>query len=106
MTDYFKFPDESTFIGLAEAEGLVDAEGALVISSATHAIDVVGTITQGGTYDENGEVITTPEVLPGYHVNTQGISSESWESYRVIVNTPVRIFFLTLHRSCLTKQSP
>lgn len=92
-TYYFKFPSEGVFIELATAEGLVNTEGVLIVSSAWYAIDVIGVITTGGSYDEQGLVIEPPEVIPGYHVNTRGISPESWKPYVVIVNSPLRIFF-------------
>lgn len=92
-TYHFKFPDEGVFIELATAEGLVDEEGVLITSSADYAIDVIGVVTTGGSYDEQGEVIEPAELIPGHHVNTRGISPESWEPYVAIVNTPSRIFF-------------
>ena len=91
-TNHFKFPDEGVFLELATAEGLVNEEGVLIVSSAWYAIDVVGVITTGGSYDEQGEVIEPPEVIPGHHVNTRGVFPESWEPYVVIVNSPSRIF--------------
>lgn len=92
-TYYFKFPSEDVFIELATAEGLVNTEGVLIVSSPCYAIDVVGVITTGGSYDEQGLVIKPPEVIPGYHVNTRGILPEQWQQYLVTPQHSVRIFF-------------
>lgn len=92
----YRFPDESTFLALAAAEGLIatneDGIETLITSSHTHSIDVIGTIYEGGTYDEQGEVITPPVALDGFHVNTMALAPEAWDSYLVVVNSPVRIF--------------
>ena len=91
-TYHFKFPDEGVFLELATAEGLVDTEGVLIISSADYAIDVIGVISTGGSYDEQGLVIEPPETIPGYHVNTRGILPEQWQQYLVIPRHAVRVF--------------
>ena len=33
-------------------------------------IDVIGTIYTAGTYDEEGNIITPPEPIPGYYYQT------------------------------------
>jgi hypothetical protein len=93
----YRFPDESTFLALAAAEGLIatneDGNETLITSSHTHSIDVIGTIYEGGTYDAEGEVIDPPVALDGWHVNTSaGFAPEAWDSYLVVVNSPARVF--------------
>jgi hypothetical protein len=89
----YRFPDEQAFLSLAEVEGLITEEGELITASHTHAIDTVGTITEGGTYDpETGEVITPPTVLSGWHVNYAGEPPEAWEQYLVTPQHPVRVW--------------
>jgi len=58
--------------------------------SHNHALDVIGPIVRGGEWDEDGNVITPPEVLPGWHVNYQGELPEGWEQYAVYPTEPVR----------------
>jgi hypothetical protein len=89
----FRFPTRQQFRTLAAAQGLIDADGNLITSSHTHALDEIGTIHEGGTYDpETGEVITPPTALTGWHVNTIGLAPEAWDQYLVVVNSPARIF--------------
>lgn len=88
----YRFPSESQFLALAAAEGLVTEEGQLITASHTHSIDVIGTIHEGGTYDDEGEVISPPVALDGYHCNTAGIAPEAWDQYLVVVNTSSRVF--------------
>jgi|LakMenEpi03Aug12_release.lakeMendotaPanAssembly.Ray.scaffolds.fasta_scaffold162084_4 hypothetical protein len=88
----FRFPTRQQFRTLAAAQGLIDADGNLITSSHTHALDEVGTIHEGGTYTTEGEVITPPTALSGWHVNTIGLAPEAWDQYLVVVNSPARIF--------------
>jgi len=88
----FRFPSRNQFRTLAAAEGLITEDGELITASHTHAIDEVGTIHEGGTYDPDGEVITPPTALSGWHVNTIGLAPEAWDQYLVVVNSPARVF--------------
>jgi hypothetical protein len=91
----YKFTSRAKFRTLAKAEGLLTEDDELITNSHTHAIDEVGIITKGGSYDpETGEVITPPTVLAGWHVNTTGdLAPEAWDRYLVVVNHPTHIFF-------------
>jgi hypothetical protein len=89
----FKFPNKAQFRTLAAAEGLLTEDDELITASHTFAIDEVGTLTEGGTYDADGEVIEAPTVLPGWHVNTQGLAPEAWDQFLIIVNSASRVFF-------------
>jgi hypothetical protein len=68
----YRFPDESTFLALAAAEGLTatdeDGNERLITNSHTHSLDPIGTIYEGGIYDAQGNVITPPTPISGYHV--------------------------------------
>jgi hypothetical protein len=89
----YRFPTRQQFRTLAAAQGLINADGNLITSSHTHALDEIGTIHEGGTYDpETGEVITPPVALSGWHVNTIGLAPEAWDQYLVVVNSPARVF--------------
>jgi hypothetical protein len=88
----FRFNSRNQFRTLAAAEGLV-VDDQLITASHTFAIDEVGIITEGGTYDAEGEVITPPVALTGWHVNYAGDPPEAWDAYLVVVNSASRIFF-------------
>jgi hypothetical protein len=88
----YRFPTRNQFRTLAAAEGLINDDDELITSSHTHSLDEVGTIHEGGTYDSDGEVITPPVALSGWHVNTIGLAPEAWDQYLVVVNSPARVF--------------
>jgi hypothetical protein len=91
MTHYLRFPDEATAITVLAAYRTED--DTWITASHTHALDVIGTISRGGEWDKEGNVITPPEVLPGWHVNYVGEVPEGWEQYAVSPKNPVRVFF-------------
>jgi hypothetical protein len=88
----FRFNSRAQFRTLAAAEGLV-VDNELITASHTHAIDEIGLLYEGGTYDAEGEVITPPVALTGWHVNYAGEPPEAWDAYLVVVNSASRIFF-------------
>jgi hypothetical protein len=89
----YRFNSRNQFRTLAAAEGLITADNELITASHTFAIDEIGTITEGGTYDAEGNVITPPTPLTGWHVNYAGDPPEAWDQHLVIVNTASRVFF-------------
>ena len=97
MTHYIRFPDESTGMAALDAAGFTttndDGDTVVLTASHTHALDVVGPIYRGGTYDpETGEVITPPVLLSGWHVNYIGELPEEWDAYLVEPKHPSRVF--------------
>jgi hypothetical protein len=97
MTHFLRFPDESTgMAALAEAGFTAtnkDGTVRILTASHTHALDCIGPITRGGTYDpDTGEVITSPTLLEGWHVNYIGDLPEGWEQYAVTPEQPVRVW--------------
>ena len=96
----FRFPDEATWLTAARDAGFMvtvtDEDGndieQLAAYTKDHAIDVIGIITRGGEWDEDGNVITPPEVLPGWHVNYQGDLPDGWDAYAVYPESPVRVW--------------
>jgi hypothetical protein len=81
---FFRFPDEATWLTAARDAGFIvtDEEGTERLAAYTkdHAIDVVGIITEGGEWDDEGNEITPPTVLDGWHVNYQGSLPEGWDT--------------------------
>ena len=97
MTHYFRFPDEKTGMAALDAAGLLftdeDGNTSPLTASHTHALDVIGPIYRGGTYDpDSGEVITPPTLLQGWHCNYIGELPDGWEQYLVTSEQPVRVF--------------
>jgi hypothetical protein len=97
MTHYIRFPDESTGMAALDAAGLTttndDGDTVVLTASHTHALDVVGPIYKGGTYDpDTGEVITPPVLLSGWHVNYMGELPEGWAEYAVSPEQPARVW--------------
>ena len=88
----FRFNTRNQFRTLAAAEGLLTEDDELITASHTHAIDEIGTIYEGGTYDAEGEVITPPVALTGWHVNAAGIAPEAWEEFLVTPQNPKRVW--------------
>jgi len=96
-TIYLRFPDESTGMAALAAAGLLyaDDDGTThpITASHTHALDVIGPIYKGGTYDpDTGEVLTPPVLLSGWHVNYIGELPDGWDAYVVSPEQPARVF--------------
>jgi hypothetical protein len=102
----FRFPDEPTWIAAGLAAGIYVKETVfnddgnetgkeLKFVGYTHsyACDVVGRISRGGEWDEDGNVITEPTVLEDWHVNYRGEVPDEWLQYAVTPQNPVRVFF-------------
>ena len=88
----YRFNSRTQFRSLAAAEGLLTEDDELITASHTFAIDEIGTIYEGGTYDAEGEVITPPVALTGWHVNAAGIAPEAWEEFLVTPQNPKRVW--------------
>lgn len=85
---FLRFPDEQAFHDAIEPH--TDTEGNCTIPH----IDVIGLIYEGGEYDDEGNVITPPVAIPGWHVNLPGPDvPEGWEPYVIPTpSNPRRIF--------------
>jgi hypothetical protein len=92
MTYYIRFPDAETGMKALDDAGLLDGDLQFITASHTHALDVIGQITRGGEWDEEGNIITPPEVLDGWHVNYVGELPEEWEEFVVEPENPVRVW--------------
>lgn len=58
-------------------------------------IDVIGIIYTGGEWDAEGNVVTEPVALDGWHVNVrvvEGEDAEALEAYAVTPTTPRRVW--------------
>lgn len=91
-TIYLRFPDEVAFLATLPAEFEQQGETGSPLPAGVEAISIVGTISEGGQWDEAGNVITPPTMLPGWHVNMLGAVPAEWAAYVVTPTTPVRVF--------------
>ena len=89
---FFRFPDWETGMAALDDAGLLNEDGEYITASHTHALDVIGVITRGGEWDDEGNVITPPEVLDGWHVNFAGTLPDGWDEYLVEPANPYRVF--------------
>jgi hypothetical protein len=94
---FFRFPDEETGWQKLTEAGLttISEDGKLVPITASHhhALDVIGPICTGGSYDpESGDVIEPPVLLEGWHINYIGSLPDGWEQYAVHPKRPKRVF--------------
>ena len=97
---FFRFTDEASWLTAARDAGFlvtvtdeenVDSE-VLQAYTRDHAIDVIGIITEGGEYDEDGNETVPPTILPGWHVNYQGALPDGWDAFEVKPTSPHRIW--------------
>ena len=89
---FLKFPNEKTALSKLKSAGFINEDNEIISASHSHAIDVVGVITQGGEYDKEGNVITQPITLSGWHINYVGELPSDWEQYLVSPEFPVRVY--------------
>ena len=102
---FFRFADEDAWLEAARAAGFTkdvpvyDEEGTqtgteekVVQYTHNYALDVIGTITRGGEWDEEGNEVVAPTTLDGFHVNYVGELPEGWEAYEVTPELPYRVF--------------
>ena len=92
MTHYIRFPDAVTGTAALDDAGLLNEDGEYITASHTHALDVIGTITRGGEWDEEGNVVVPPTTLDGWHLNFVGNLPEGWKEYAVYPANPVRVW--------------
>ena len=91
MTQFLRFPNESAWLTAAADAGFM-VDDTLAAYTHDHAIDVVGEITRGGEYDDEGAVIVAPTVLAGFHVNYSGELPSGWDEFVVTPAAPYRVF--------------
>ncbi len=97
---FFRFADETAWLTAARTAGFMttvtDEEDneteQLQAYTHSHAIDVVGIITVGGEWDEDGTETVAPTTLDGFHVNYVGELPDSWGALEVKPENPYRVF--------------
>lgn len=98
-TFFFRFPDEATAQTALEAAGIYVPEignnpGYYKQADIGWAFDPIGTITEGGVWDqETGEELVPPTVLNGWHANYAGDAlPDGLNGYLVSPEQPYRVF--------------
>lgn len=91
-TIFLRFPSEAAFLATLPADFEQQGETGAPLPAGVQAISIVGVITEGGQWDEQGAQIAAPTVLPGYHVNALGVLPQAWAPYVVVPASPVRVF--------------
>jgi hypothetical protein len=91
-TIYLRFPDEGTFVALLPHDFGAFGECGFPLPAGITAMRVIGRIEKGGEWDADGNVITPPVQLPGWHVNVLGELPSEWQSYRIHPATPLAVF--------------
>jgi hypothetical protein len=98
-THYLRFPDEATAQITLNDAGIYVAPignnpGYYKQADIGWAFDPIGTITEGGAYDqETGEELVAPTVLDGWHANYAGdVLPDGLEIYLVSPSQPYRVF--------------
>jgi hypothetical protein len=96
-TTYLRFPSQDVWKQAATTVGVLSVvDGEEQWSYYTHdwAVDDVGVIyNDDGVYSDDGEVITPPTPMDGWHVNYKAATLPSdLEAYVVTPNSPHRKF--------------
>lgn len=85
MDLYLKFPDVGTANLILFTDWVPNYRN----------IDIIGVITEGGQWDEEGNEIVAPTIVDGWHVNIRLVDGESEEQllpYVVSPSSPVRVW--------------
>ena len=91
-TRFYRFPDAQAFAALLPEGAVADGESYLPLPDNVTAMRVIGTLHEGGTIDEAGEMVQPPLPLAGWHVNVLGEPGEGWAQHEVFPNSPSGVF--------------
>ncbi len=110
MTQYLRFTDEAAFQTAAEAAGLYvpmvpaipatdempeqpEQPAYYICYTHDYSMDIVGVIyNDDAVFDDEGEMVTPPTPMAGWHVNFKGTLPDGWDANVVTPTTPYRIF--------------
>ena len=99
MTNYLRFPDETTFRSAAYVAGFYiepegDDPGVYIQYTHDYALDIVGILYNNDAVvdPDTGEIITPATPMEGWHVNYIGALPEGWASFLVSPQPPRRKF--------------
>ncbi|MFZ4567372.1 MAG: hypothetical protein ACOYMY_13010 [Prochlorococcaceae cyanobacterium] len=89
-----RFDSEPKAEATADRMGYIDDDGEFKGLGHNGALDIIGTATVPGTYDEDGNELTPPTPLPGFFVNLAipGPLSRTLAPFRTPYGSGGRIF--------------
>ena len=89
-----RFDSEPNAEATADRMGYLDDDGEIKSLGHNGALDIIGTATIPGTYDEQGDELSPPIPLPGFFVNLAipGPLPRTLASFRVPYGSGGRIF--------------
>ena len=91
MIHKLKFTDKDQALTTLIDKGVIDEEGNYI--NGTHAVVYIGAIVDiDGTYDEEGNELTPPTFLDGYHVDIMTTDTIDFGANEVKVNNPIHSF--------------
>lgn len=99
MTNYLRFPDETTFCSAALAAGFYnepesDNPSGYIQYTHDYALDIVGILYNDDAIvnPETGEITSPSTPMEGWHVNFIGTLPDGWGQYLVAPRNPRRKF--------------
>lgn len=96
MQDYYlKFPDKATADAILFEQVNVPDTETQRFRNRYQNTDVIGIIYEGGEWDAEGNTITPPTALDGWHVNIRLMSTEDatpLDAFKVIPTRPRRVW--------------
>jgi hypothetical protein len=92
ITLYLRFPDRATFEATLPAGFEPQGETGSPLPDGISALSIIGAMYDGGTFDAQGNVITPPSLVAGFHVNALGTLPDAWKGYQVFPASPDRVF--------------
>jgi hypothetical protein len=91
MIHKLKFTDKAQAVATLQNKGVIDEDGNYI--NGTHAVVYIGVIVdQQGTYDEEGNELTPPTFLDGYHVDIMTTDTIDFGEDEVFPNSEVHKF--------------
>jgi len=90
MTIFLRFPDEAA--AQSVLADFYDADYGWKTASLVHALDPIGTLYDPGTFNAQGNELTPPVALAGWHVNFIGELPEAAQAYVLVPVSPRVVF--------------
>jgi hypothetical protein len=91
MIHKLKFTDKDQALKTLIDKGVIDEQGDYI--NGTHAVVYIGVIVdQQGTYNEEGNELTPPTFVDGFHVDIMTDDTIDFGAFEVVTNNPVHKF--------------
>jgi len=91
MIHKLKFTDKDQALTTLIDKGVIHEDGKYI--NGTHAVVYIGAIVDiEGTYDEDGNELTPPTFVDGYHVDIMTDDAIDFGANEVKVNNPIHSF--------------